>query len=91
MLKMAGQRAAGTILWLADERTIASHIVPQIATAAEQAGRPAPRIMAGVPVCLCREEEVDAAVERTNRTLSEVATSPELREADGARRCQDHR
>jgi len=76
MLKMAGQRAAGTILWLADERTIASHIVPQIATAAEQAGRRAPRITAGVPVCLCREEEVDAAVERTNRTLSEVATSP---------------
>jgi len=76
MLGLAGQRASGTILWLADERTIASHIVPLITRAAEQAGRAAPRIVAGVPVCLCREDEVGAAIERTNRTLSEVATSP---------------
>ena len=32
--------------------------------------------MAGVPVCLCRDDEIDAAVERTNRTLSEVVASP---------------
>jgi len=32
--------------------------------------------MAGVPVCLCRDDEVDAAIERTNRTLSEVVASP---------------
>ncbi|HEX3334038.1 MAG TPA: TIGR03564 family F420-dependent LLM class oxidoreductase [Acidimicrobiales bacterium] len=76
MLKLAGARAAGTVLWLADERTIASHVVPTITKAAEAAGRPAPRVMAGVPVCLCREDETDAAVERTNRTLSEVVDSP---------------
>ena len=76
MLKLAGTRAAGTILWLADERTIASHIAPQITKAAAEAGRQAPRIMAGVPVCLCRDDEVAAAIERTNRTLSEVVASP---------------
>lgn len=76
MLRLAGERAAGTTLWLADERTIASHVVPTITKAAEAAGRPAPRILAGVPVCLCRDDEVDAAVERTNRTLSEVVDSP---------------
>ena len=76
MLKLAGERAAGTTLWLADERTIASHIVPTITKAAEAAGRPAPRILAGVPVCLCRDDEVDAAIQRTNRTLSEVEASP---------------
>jgi F420-dependent oxidoreductase-like protein len=76
MLKLAGERAAGTVLWLADERTIGSHIAPQITKAAEAAGRPAPRIMAGVPVCLCGDDEIDAAVERTNRTLSEVVASP---------------
>jgi hypothetical protein len=32
--------------------------------------------MAGVPVCLCLDSEVDAAIERTNRTLSEVVASP---------------
>jgi F420-dependent oxidoreductase-like protein len=76
MLRLAGERASGTVLWLADERTIASHVVPTITKAAAAAGRPAPRVMAGVPVCLCREDEVDAATERTNRTLSEVVASP---------------
>jgi 5,10-methylenetetrahydromethanopterin reductase len=76
MLRMAGTRAAGTILWLADERTIATHIVPQITKAAAEAGRPSPRVMAGVPVCLCGSDQVDAAIERTNHTLSEVVASP---------------
>ncbi len=76
MLKLAGERAAGTSLWLADERTIASHVVPTISKAAEAVGRPAPRIMAGVPVCLCGDDEIDAAMEKTNRTLSEVVASP---------------
>ena len=76
MLKLAGERTSGTVLWLADERTIASHVVPSISKAAEGADRPAPRIMAGVPVCLCRDDEVEAAIERTNRTLSEVVASP---------------
>jgi F420-dependent oxidoreductase-like protein len=76
MLLLAGERADGTVLWLADERTIASHVVPTITKAAEEAGRTAPRVMAGVPVCLCRDDEVDAAIERTNRTLSEVVASP---------------
>ena len=76
MLQLAGERADGTVLWLADERTIASHVVPTITKAAEGAGRTAPRVMAGVPVCLCRDDEIDAAIERTNRTLSEVVASP---------------
>jgi 5,10-methylenetetrahydromethanopterin reductase len=76
MLGLAGGRADGTVLWLADERTIATHVVPTITEAATAAGRPAPRVMAGVPVCLCAESEVEAAVERTNTTLSEVVASP---------------
>ena len=76
MLKLAGERTAGTILWMADERAIASHVAPRIAEAASAAGRPAPRIVAGVPVCLCRDEEVDAAVQRTNRILAEAEVSP---------------
>jgi F420-dependent oxidoreductase-like protein len=76
MLKLAGERAAGTSLWLADERTIESHVVPSITKSAAAAGRPAPRILAGVPVCLCADNERDAAIERTNRVLSEVVDSP---------------
>jgi len=76
MLKMAGERADGTSLWLADERAIASHVVPSITKAAEDAGRPAPRVLAGIPVCLCRSDEVDDAIEQTNRVLSEAEISP---------------
>jgi 5,10-methylenetetrahydromethanopterin reductase len=76
MLQIAGERADGTILWMADERAIGTHVAPRITRAAEEAGRPAPRIVAGVPVCLCRDEEVPAAVERTNRILAEAEMSP---------------
>jgi F420-dependent oxidoreductase-like protein len=76
MLRLAGERTDGTILWLADERAIATHIAPRITQAAEGAGRPAPRIVAGIPICLCRDDEVDAAVERTNRILAEAEVSP---------------
>jgi F420-dependent oxidoreductase-like protein len=76
MLSIAGERADGTVLWMADERAIADHVVPRIAKAAKNAGRPAPRIVAGVPVCLCRPSEVDAARERANRILGEAEISP---------------
>src|SRR5213076_2823384 len=46
MLQLAGERTDGTILWMADERAIASHIVPNITRAAEAAGQPAPRVVA---------------------------------------------
>jgi F420-dependent oxidoreductase-like protein len=76
MLRLAGERTDGTILWMADEKAIGDHIAPTICAAADQAGRPSPRIVAGVPVCLCAEAEVDAAVTRTNRILSEAEVSP---------------
>lgn len=76
MLELAGSRTDGTILWLADERAIESHVVPSITAAATTAERPAPRIVAGVPVCLCGNDEIDIAVERTNRILSEAEVSP---------------
>src|SRR6478735_4273748 len=50
MLRLAGERASGTILWMADERAIADYVAPRLAKAAADAGRPAPRIVAGVPV-----------------------------------------
>ena len=60
MLKLAGERASGTVLWLADERTIASHIVPQITKAAAIGGPARPRASwPGVPVCLCSDDQVD--------------------------------
>ncbi|MBW8482670.1 TIGR03564 family F420-dependent LLM class oxidoreductase [Actinomadura parmotrematis] len=76
MLTIAGERADGTVLWMADERAVGEHVVPRITKAAENAGRPAPRVVAGVPVCLCRPGEVAAARERANRILGEAEISP---------------
>ncbi|MGO4612024.1 hypothetical protein AB4142_37380, partial [Variovorax sp. 2RAF20] len=63
-------------LWMADERAVADHVAPRITKAAETAGRPAPRIVAGIPVCLCAASEVDAARERANHILGEAEISP---------------
>jgi F420-dependent oxidoreductase-like protein len=76
MLALAGEHADGTVLWMADERSVAEHVVPRITKAADNAGRPAPRIVAGIPVCLCAANEVDAARERANRILGEAEVSP---------------
>ena len=76
MLRLAGERTDGTILWMADERNIGEHIVPHLTKAAEDARRPTPRVVAGVPVCLCGDDEVEEAVDRANRLLSEAAISP---------------
>jgi F420-dependent oxidoreductase-like protein len=76
MLRIAGERADGTVLWMADERAIAEHVVPRITKAAEGACRPAPRVVAGVAVCLCASDEVDAARERANLMLGHAEYSP---------------
>jgi F420-dependent oxidoreductase-like protein len=76
MLRIAGTRADGTILWMADERAIAEHVVPRITKAAADAGRPSPRVVAGIPVGLCADDEVDAARDRANRILGHAEYSP---------------
>jgi F420-dependent oxidoreductase-like protein len=76
MLQIAGEQADGTVLWMADEKAIGEHIAPKINKAAAEAGRPAPRIVAGIPVTLCANSEIDAAKDRANRILAEAETSP---------------
>jgi alkanesulfonate monooxygenase SsuD/methylene tetrahydromethanopterin reductase-like flavin-dependent oxidoreductase (luciferase family) len=76
MLRTAGAQTSGTILWMADERSIADHVAPLITKAADEAGRPAPRIIAGVPVALCSPGEVEAAREFTSDLLGRAERSP---------------
>jgi F420-dependent oxidoreductase-like protein len=76
MLQIAGEQADGTSLWMADEKAIGEHIAPKINKAAAEAGRPAPRIVAGIPVTLCANSEIEAAKDRANRILAEAETSP---------------
>ena len=76
MLRIAGEHTSGTILWMADERAIGEHVVPRITKAAAEAGRPGPRIVAGVPVALCADDEVDAARAWANQVLGHAEYSP---------------
>ena len=52
LLRVAGSVADGTILWMGNARAIESHVAPRITKAADDAGRPAPRIVAGLPVAV---------------------------------------
>lgn len=76
MLRLAGERAGGTILWMADERAIGDHVVPRITAAADRAGRPAPRIVAGVPIALCSPTETDDARAYASEVLGHADFSP---------------
>jgi len=76
MIKLCGERADGTILWMADERAIGSYVVPNLIRSAESGNRAPPRVVAGIPVCLCGDDEIDVAIARTNRILAEAEVSP---------------
>ncbi len=52
VLRVAGKRADGTILWMVGEKTIKEHIAPRIQDAAAEADRPSPRIVCSLPVCI---------------------------------------
>ncbi|MFI7129204.1 TIGR03564 family F420-dependent LLM class oxidoreductase [Nonomuraea sp. NPDC050153] len=56
MLRLAGELADGTVTWMTGPRTLADHIVPSITKAAEAAGRPSPRVVAGLLVSVTDDE-----------------------------------
>lgn len=52
MLKLAGQRTAGTLTWMCGPKTLGEHIGPTLREAAAEAGRPEDdvRVVAGLPI-----------------------------------------
>ena len=52
LLRVAGELADGTILWMGNARSIEVHVAPRLRKAAAGAGRPEPRIVAGLPVAV---------------------------------------
>jgi F420-dependent oxidoreductase-like protein len=52
MLKIAGSMTDGTTTWMTGVKTIETHVVPGINAAAQEAGRPTPRVIVGLPVCV---------------------------------------
>ncbi len=74
MLELAGSRTDGTLLWMVGPRTIESHIAPKIRQAAAAAGRPSPRIVAGVHVALV--SDTDAARAKLEQMLGMYRMMP---------------
>jgi F420-dependent oxidoreductase-like protein len=52
MLKATAELADGTLTWCTGPNTLGGYTVPTINAAAEAAGRPAPRVIAALPVCV---------------------------------------
>ncbi|CAJ1581185.1 TIGR03564 family F420-dependent LLM class oxidoreductase [[Mycobacterium] wendilense] len=66
MLRVAGSHADGVILWLASAAALERSIMPVLSAAADAAGRPAPRVVAGLPVAVHNDRaEAEAAVAAT--------------------------
>jgi F420-dependent oxidoreductase-like protein len=57
MLALAGRVSDGTITWMTGPRTIREHTAPRICEAAAKAGRPAPRVVVGLPVAVTQRVE----------------------------------
>ncbi len=67
MLNLAGTLADGTITWMTGPKTLEDHIIPKIRKAAAEAGRPEPRIVAGVPTAIISDR--DSAIERIDKGM----------------------
>ena len=95
MLKLAGQRTAGTILWMTGPATVRDYIVPTISAAAQEAGRPAPRVVCILPVCVT--DDPDGARARAAKVFEIYGQLPSYRAmldregAAGPGRCRDRR
>ncbi len=77
MLHLAGALADGTVTWMTGPATLASHTVPTITAAAEQAGRPPATIAASLPICVTAD--IDAARERAARDFQVYGFLPSYR------------
>ncbi len=77
MLRLAGRRTDGTILWCVGPRTIERQIDPIIRAAAQAAGRPSPRIVCSLPVWVTAD--VASAKQFVAGLLKDYAALPSYR------------
>ncbi len=77
MLKITAEMAAGTITWCTGPKTLGDYIVPTINAAAEAAERPAPRVIAALPVCVTTDRS--GAIERAAKVFEIYGSLPSYR------------
>jgi len=74
MLRITGRLADGTALWLAGPKWIEEVVIPEMGVAARDAGKPDPRVIAGVPIAVTADP--DATRERIARAFAMYNTLP---------------
>jgi F420-dependent oxidoreductase-like protein len=77
MLHLAGAVADGTVTWMTGRKTVESHIVPAITAAAESAGKAAPRVAVGLPVCVT--DDPDGARDKAAKLFAIYGHLPSYR------------
>ncbi len=77
MLRVTAALADGTLTWCTGPVTLASHTIPTITRAAEEFGRPAPRVIAALPVCVTGD--TDGAAERAAQVFAAYGALPSYR------------
>ncbi|MFI5781473.1 TIGR03564 family F420-dependent LLM class oxidoreductase [Nocardia sp. NPDC051570] len=90
MVRLAGELADGTVTWMTGPKALGEHIVPAITEAAADAGRQAPRVVAGLPVCVT--DTADDVRARIAEQFALAAQVPEYRatlDREGAAGPQD--
>jgi len=77
MLEVAGRLADGTATWMTGRQTLADHTVPAITKSAKAAGRPAPRIVAALPIAIASDPA--KAREAANKSFAIYGQLPSYR------------
>ncbi len=77
MLALAGAHADGTITWMTGPKTLREHTVPRLSEAAAKAGRPAPRVVVGLPIAVT--EDIATARQTAGRIFQIYGGLPSYR------------
>ena len=77
MRRAAGHVADGVVTWMVSEETIRNQMAPEVTKAAEHAGKGAPRIAVGLPVCV--HDDKEEAVARANEVYGFYGQLPTYR------------
>ena len=77
MLKLAAAMTQGTLTWCTGPETLRTLTVPTINAAAEQLGKPKPRVIAALPVCVTKD--VDGARARAAQVFAVYGQLPSYR------------